>query len=76
MKHMNYNIPAMAMLAAALIGASSCHRKAERPEAQTPEIDVAAVTTDSVTIHKVYPGYLTANRSVDLVAREIGRAHV
>ena len=72
MKHMNYNIPAMAMLAAALIGASSCHRKAERPEAQTPEIDVAAVTTDSVTIHKVYPGYLTANRSVDLVARVNG----
>ena len=30
MKHMNYNIPAMAMLAAALIGASSCHRKAEQ----------------------------------------------
>lgn len=50
----------------------SCKSKDKTTEEQEPVIDVAAVTIDSVTTHKSYPGYLTADQEVDLVARVDG----
>lgn len=40
--------------------AASCHKKEEKPEMATREIDVAEAFTDSVVLFKTYPGYLTA----------------
>lgn len=61
-------------LATVLIGLTSCHKKDTTDSMAdiSPVIDVALPVVDSVTIYKTYPGYLTANASVDLVARVNG----
>lgn len=41
-------------------------------DTNTPVVDVATPLVDSVTIYKTYPGYLTANAEVELVARVNG----
>lgn len=56
----------------ALVFGSGCKSKADEDATQIPDIDVAQVKVDSVTTYNVYPGTLTANRSVDLVARVSG----
>lgn len=50
----------------------SCSRKSESAGMEVPVIDVAEAVTDSVTIHKTYPGYLTATKSVDVIGRVNG----
>lgn len=50
----------------------ACHHSKKESAEQLPAIDVAQATTDSVTIHKEYPGYLTANQEVEMVARVSG----
>lgn len=67
---MNRNI---APIVAAAILAASCHHRTPAPEEQTPAIDVAAVLTDSVTIAETFPGYLAADRTVDIVGRVNGQ---
>lgn len=59
-----------AILAAIIAG--SCHKREMNTDSQAPIIDVAEVQTDSVTVHKSYPGYLGADKKVDLVARVDG----
>ncbi|MDE6299616.1 MAG: efflux RND transporter periplasmic adaptor subunit [Muribaculaceae bacterium] len=50
----------------AVTALSSCHKKQE--EAPTPrDIDVAEAFTDSVVLHKSYPGYLSSDNSADVV---------
>lgn len=59
--------------ATALLALAACHKSdKEAASGQAPTIDVAQVVTDTVTLHTVYPGYLTANNEVDLVARVDG----
>lgn len=59
------------IVASALVMFTSCRKKqTETPE--VPEIDVARVETDSVMLHATYPGYLKADKSVDVVARVSG----
>lgn len=53
-------------------GCSKNDKKDMSAEAEQPVIDVAVPVIDSVTVYKSYPGYLTANQSVDLVARVDG----
>ncbi|MDE6575280.1 MAG: efflux RND transporter periplasmic adaptor subunit [Muribaculaceae bacterium] len=50
----------------------SCQDKKETADSTAPEIDVEQAYTDSIVIHKTYPGLLTANMTVDLVARVNG----
>ncbi|MCH5219964.1 MAG: efflux RND transporter periplasmic adaptor subunit [Muribaculaceae bacterium] len=61
------------------IGASlmvtACHSDSKKDTETAevlPVIDVAVPVVDTVTIYKTYPGYLSANASVDLVARVNG----
>lgn len=51
---------------------TACHKKKEEAPAQAPDIDVAQVVVDTVTLHTEYPGYLKADQEVDLVARVDG----
>ncbi|MCM1320224.1 MAG: efflux RND transporter periplasmic adaptor subunit [Muribaculaceae bacterium] len=39
---------------------------------QTPQVAVAVPVIDSVTLHKVYPGFMQASNEVDVVARVNG----
>lgn len=52
--------------------AFSCHRNQKPAGDAIPDINVAAVEVDSVTLTKSYPGYLKANKTVDVVARVNG----
>lgn len=61
-------LPLIAIGCIVLVTASCSHKKSGISD-EAPVIDVAAVTVDSVTVHRSFPAYLTANRSVDLVAR-------
>lgn len=61
----------IAILAVAVLPLASCHKK-EKPQQQTPEIEVADVLVKPVLVHKTYPAYLTANEQADLVARVNG----
>lgn len=55
-------------------GAISCHKKSNAPEAEGPaSVSVAEVVTDSVVLHKTYPGYLSANDMANVVAQVNGR---
>ncbi|MDE6286351.1 MAG: efflux RND transporter periplasmic adaptor subunit [Muribaculaceae bacterium] len=58
---------------AVLFAATSCGSKASRKEATTvPDIEVSQVITDSVTLFKNFPGTLSADASVNVVARVNG----
>lgn len=63
----------IAICAAAITG---CHKdkneNLSQAEEMQPVIDVAMPVVDSVTIYQSYPGYLTANADVELVARVDG----
>lgn len=60
---------AAALLPALLI---SCHKKSESLPDEVLTVDVAQPTVDSIVLHKTYPGVLTANRQVEVVARVNG----
>ncbi len=51
---------------------ASCKKENKETTAETPTIDVAVVTTDSVLLSKTYPGTLSAISSVDIVGRVNG----
>lgn len=69
-KFIDRSLVAAAAFAMALM-AVGCSKK-EKPVEHIPVIDVAKVITDSVTVHKEFPGYLTADKEVQLVARVDG----
>ncbi|MCM1111235.1 MAG: efflux RND transporter periplasmic adaptor subunit [Clostridium sp.] len=54
------------------LATTSCSKKEKTADATVPEIDVAEVMTDSVTIYKTYPGRICADNSVDVVGRVNG----
>lgn len=56
-----------------LLLAASCNKKAKEP-AQTPppDISVASPTVKDILLTKEYPGYLTSEQTVNLVARVSG----
>lgn len=66
-----------AALAAGIIGGAvlmaSCGRKEKDKGTAVPEIEVACPVIDSVTLHKTYPGMLSASTSVDVVGRVNGQ---
>lgn len=71
----NNTLKNIAFIAFTCVALTSCHKEAKdssAAEAAQPVIDVAVPVVDSVTIYKSYPGYLTANADVELVARVNG----
>ena len=59
----------------AIVGLGSCKNNSSESlsrESRPEIVDVAYPEVDSVTIHKSYPGYLTANTSIAVVARVNG----
>ncbi len=68
-----YIVPAMAAVAGCMAFSACSSDKANTDKtADVPVIDVAVPVVDSVTIYKTYPGYLSANADVELVARVNG----
>lgn len=59
------------LIALALI-VGGCHKK-EKVTAEVPDVEVAVPMIDSVTLHKMYPGYIRALNSADVVARVNGQ---
>ncbi len=62
-------------IACAIVGATiatGCGHKSAKASDGAMDIDVAKVETDSVVLHKAYPGYLSAKSTVDIVARVNG----
>lgn len=53
---------------------SACSKKDDKKQAQAtvPEVDVAEVQTDSVTLHATFPGFIYAENKIDVVARVSG----
>lgn len=71
---MNSTIFKLSAVATVLaVGFTSCQKKdAAADMSQSAPVDVAKVVTDSVTVYKNYPGYLIAEKEVDLVSRVNG----
>lgn len=63
-------IIALSVLAILTCACSKSEKK--QGAAETPTVAVAEPLIDSVTLHKTYPGYLTATESADVVARANG----
>lgn len=63
-----------ASIAAILLIACSCTHKVGKDDASTvtPTVEVSVPIIDSVTLHKTYPGYLTASTHAEVVARANG----
>lgn len=60
--------------AALLVGAlAGCHKKSQKPQEETPEIDVAEVMSDSVVLHRTIPGMIQSATTADVVARVNGQ---
>ena len=75
MKKIYSAITILATVAVLVPAVTSCHKDEKKEDAEQEAlqvVDVAEPVVDSVTIYKTYPGYLTANNSVDLVARVNG----
>ncbi len=51
----------------------SCHHSSPRETDVTETVDVALPVVDTITLSTVYPGYLTANNSVNVVAKVNGQ---
>lgn len=64
---------AIIIMLAAVSVACSHHSKDKDDADRVMPVDVTEVITDSVTIYKSYPGTLSANRTVDVVAQVSGR---
>lgn len=63
---------AMICMGAAAMLLSSCHKKASSDSDEQLPVTVALPEVDTVTLTKSYPGYLSAQSSVELVARVDG----
>lgn len=66
------NISLYALTGVLVFASASCHKPGNKESEQEMTVDVAVPETDSVVLHKEYPGYLSANKEVDLVARVNG----
>lgn len=62
-----------AVATALLVIAASCHKEKKNQAEEMPEVDVAEAVTDSVVLHKTYPGYLSSATSANVVGQVDGR---
>lgn len=63
---------ALLLCPAALLILAACHKSEQKVAEETPLIDVALPETGSVVLTKTFPGYLSADKTVDIVARVNG----
>ncbi len=63
---------ALMCAAAGMLTACGGHKGKSAAE-ELPSVQVATVATDSVILHKTYPGYLTAGTTANVVAQVNGR---
>lgn len=61
------------LLLAVLLTLGGCHKKEKETSETVPEINVSEAMTDSVVLHKEYPGYLEAHNKADVVGEVSGR---
>lgn len=74
MKHIHSTpIAIMAAFITALLLSGCRHKRDTENSGDTPTVNVAQVITDSVTLHKEYPGILEASVKADVVAEVSGR---
>lgn len=60
--------------ALAVVSLLSCgHKEKATTQEESPSVDVAEAFTDSVVLHKTYPGYLSAESQATVVAQVSGR---
>lgn len=74
MKNINItlDVVAVALAASSLLVSCSGHKSSDAGHESATTVDVALPVVDSVVIHKSYPGYLSADMSIDIVARVNG----
>ncbi len=60
------------LIIVALVTFVSCHKTSNDEEATVPEVEVAVPLVDSVTLHRTYPGFISAHHKADVVARVSG----
>lgn len=66
-------IAALSAVTMSAIFLAGCKKTDNTPSQSTPpKIDVAEAVVDSVMIHNEYPGYLSANRKLEIVAKVSG----
>lgn len=70
---MNIKTTPLCLLAALAMLAGCKGREHKETQQAPPRIDVAAVVTDSVVLHKTYPGYLQSGTIADVVVQVDGR---
>lgn len=68
-----YTKTLLSLIAAASATLAGCGHRASESQSRAETVDVALPVVDTVTLSTVYPGYLTATRSVDVVATVNGR---
>lgn len=61
------------LIAATAVMTGACHRSKEKESDTVPAINVAEAQTDSIVLHKDYPGYLEAHNKADVVGEVSGR---
>ncbi len=61
------------LITAMLVPVVSCHKKERNKSEEIPQIEVAEAMTDSVVLHKTYPGYLSADNSAEVVGKVNGQ---
>lgn len=63
----------VSLLASTLIVVSGCKGKKDAKQTEeTPTVDVAQAVTDSIVLHKTYPGFVSSHEMADVVARVSG----
>lgn len=58
---------------AVLLLAGACGKKENEQQAQVPDIDVEEAYTDSIVLHKTFPGYIVASTVAKVVGRVNGQ---
>lgn len=66
-------VPGYMAAAVALSALCSCHKTKDKDADSVPVINVAEATTDSIVLHKDYPGYLEARTKAEVVGEVSGR---
>lgn len=74
MKNINITLDVVTaiVVASSLVVSCTGHKDSGISQENELTVDVAFPVVDSVVIHKLYPGYLSANQSIDIVARVNG----
>ncbi|MCM1450005.1 MAG: efflux RND transporter periplasmic adaptor subunit [Clostridiales bacterium] len=71
-KHYLHAIIALLLLPSVVVGCTRGNESVGQGNSEEMTVDVARVVIDSVVVHKNFPGYISANKTVKIVARVNG----